>query len=62
MADELQKWKEQNPTKMGRDFPKGIFKPMTDYSNFDTIDDDDDDDDGWLCIVVSKIVEYITYY
>jgi hypothetical protein len=29
----------------GQGFPKGIIRPVTDYSNFDTIDDDDDDDD-----------------
>ena len=45
MEDELQKWKEQNPKEKDKDFPKGIFKPVTDYSKFDTIDDDDDDDD-----------------
>ena len=43
MADELLKWKQQNPTEKDKDFPKGIFKPLTDYSNFDTIIDDDDD-------------------
>jgi hypothetical protein len=45
MADELQNWKEQNPTEKDKDFPKGIFKPVTDCSNFDAVDDDDDDDD-----------------
>jgi hypothetical protein len=43
MADERRKWKEQNPTEKDKDFPKGMFKPVTDYSNFDTIDDDNND-------------------
>jgi ethanolamine ammonia-lyase large subunit len=42
MADELRKWKLDNPTEKEKDFPKGIFKPLTDYSNFDTIQDDND--------------------
>jgi hypothetical protein len=42
IADELQKWKLDNPTEKEKDFPKGIFKPLTDYSNFDTIQDDND--------------------
>jgi hypothetical protein len=30
---------EQNPTEKDEDFPKGIFKPVTDCLNFDAIDD-----------------------
>jgi hypothetical protein len=39
MADEFQKWKEQNPSEKYKDFPTGIFKPVTHFSNFETNDD-----------------------
>jgi hypothetical protein len=34
MADEFPKWKEQNPSEKDKDFPKGIFKPVTHFFKF----------------------------
>jgi ethanolamine ammonia-lyase large subunit len=39
MADEFRKWKLIHPSEKDKDFPKGIFKPLTPFSTFETNND-----------------------